>query len=154
MGCDGFSTPIDIPRPEKTLVITMFEPSLKTVLIVDDHPLFAEVLAAILAADERVRVVGIAANGAEALSAANALRPDVVLMDLDMPVLGGIEATRRLLERDPSLCVVIVSASNSRVDVESARLAGALAFVPKNRVAFELLEAIQQACCLDSAAAA
>ena len=67
------------------------------VLIVDDHPVFRDGLAASLARQPDVTVVGVAASGEEAVELAQALRPDVVLMDLNLPGISGVEATRRLV---------------------------------------------------------
>jgi len=65
------------------------------VLVVDDHALFAEALMLTLGIDERIEVIGSASSGVEAVSLAEAMRPDVVLMDVHMPTMDGIEATRR-----------------------------------------------------------
>ena len=88
------------------------------VLIADDHRLFSEALEAILTADGRVEVVGHAADGAEAVKLALEVEPDVVLMDISMPVM------------------------DSRSDVDRAREAGAAGYVTKDRIAAELIEAI------------
>lgn len=112
------------------------------VLIADDHRLFAEALEAILAPDERIEVAGRAQNGAEAVELAATLRPDVVLMDISMPVMDGVEATKRIRERDPGSCVLMLTGSNSRLDIARSREAGAAAYVTKDRIAAELIEAI------------
>jgi two-component system nitrate/nitrite response regulator NarL len=112
------------------------------VLIADDHGLFAEALEAILAVDGRVQVVGRAANGAKAVEQAERLEPDVVLMDISMPVVDGFEATRRIRERVPAASVLILTGSNSRHDVDRSREAGAAGYVTKDRIAAELVEAI------------
>jgi two-component system nitrate/nitrite response regulator NarL len=112
------------------------------VLIADDHRLFAEALQAILAPDERIEVAGYARNGAEAVELAAALEPDVILMDISMPVMDGVEATRRIRERDPAACVLMLTGSNSRLDIDRSREAGAAGYVTKDRIAAELIEAI------------
>jgi DNA-binding NarL/FixJ family response regulator len=115
------------------------------VLIADDHRLFAEALEAILSGESRIDVVGRARNGAEALELSLELEPDVVLMDISMPVMDGIEATRRIRESRPNACVVMLTGSSSAADVDRSRDAGAVGYVTKDRIASELLEAIVEA---------
>jgi DNA-binding NarL/FixJ family response regulator len=112
------------------------------VLIADDHRLFAEALEAILAGESALEVVGRARNGAEALELSLELEPDVVLMDISMPVLDGVEATRRIPEARPDACVLMLTGSNAAVDVDRSRDAGAAGYVTKDRIASELIEAI------------
>jgi DNA-binding NarL/FixJ family response regulator len=112
------------------------------VLIADDHRLFAEALRAILGAEPSVDVVGLAASGAEAVRQTSELEPDVVLMDISMPDLDGLEATRRILAEHPDTHVLIVTGSDARQDVDAARIAGAAGYVTKDRIAAELISAI------------
>jgi two-component system, NarL family, nitrate/nitrite response regulator NarL len=112
------------------------------VLIADDHHLFAEALEAILATDERIAVIGHARNGHEALERMRELEPDVILMDISMPVMDGIAATRAIREEQPAACVLMLTGSNSRTDVDRARRAGAAGYVTKDRIAAELIDAI------------
>ena len=112
------------------------------VLIVDDHRLFAEALEAILSSESRIEVVGRARNGAEALEMALDLDPDVVLMDISMPVMDGVEATRRIREARPEACVLMLTGSNAAADVDRSRDAGAAGYVTKDRIASELVDAI------------
>ena len=112
------------------------------VLIADDHRLFAEALEAILAADERVEVVGQASDGGQAVELARTLGPDVVLMDVSMPVLDGFEATREIREASEGVRVLMLTGSNSRADVDRSREAGASGYVTKDRIASELVAAI------------
>ena len=112
------------------------------VLIADDHRLFAEALEAILDAEPRIEVVARARNGEEAIEQTLALRPDVILMDIAMPGMDGFEATRRIRERKPHACVLMLTGSNSRADVDRARKAGAAGYVTKDRIAAELIDAI------------
>jgi two-component system nitrate/nitrite response regulator NarL len=112
------------------------------VLIADDHRLFAEALEAILAAESRIEVVGRARNGAEALEMVLDLEPDVVLMDISMPVMDGVEATRRIRDARPEACVLMLTGSNAAADVDRSRHAGAAGYVTKDRIASELVDAI------------
>lgn len=112
------------------------------VLIVDDHPLFAKTMAAMLAGHPKIEVVGVAADGIEALQLATRLAPDVILMDADMPRLDGLSATRRLLDLGLSARVIVLTASE---DVETSRAAlraGASAFLTKGLIATSLVPAI------------
>jgi len=111
------------------------------VLIADDHRLFAEALAAILAIDERIEVVGQAADGEKAVELAASKDPDVVLMDIQMPRLDGVEAARRI--RGPNAtAVLMLTGSDSAADVARAREAGAAGYVTKDRIASELIDSI------------
>jgi DNA-binding NarL/FixJ family response regulator len=112
------------------------------VLIADDHRLFAEALEAILATDERIQVVGHAHDGVEAIELWRSLRPDVTLMDISMPVMDGFAATMRIREADPAACILMLTGSNARTDVDRARQAGAAGYVTKDRIAAELVDAI------------
>ena len=112
------------------------------VLIADDEPLFVESVEALLAGDERVEVVGTAANGKQAVELATALTPDVTLMDISMPILDGIEATRRIRERLPNACVLVLTGSSISADVDRARQAGVAAFLTKDRLGTQLVNAI------------
>jgi DNA-binding NarL/FixJ family response regulator len=113
------------------------------VLIADDHRLFAEALEAILEAEPEMEVVGRARNGEEAVAQALALKPDVILMDIAMPGVDGVEATKQILHRQRGSRVLMLTGSNSRTDVARAREAGAAAYVTKDRIAAQLIEAIR-----------
>jgi DNA-binding NarL/FixJ family response regulator len=112
------------------------------VLIADDHRLFAQALEAILAADERIEVAGHARDGREAVHLAEELEPDVILMDIAMPAMDGFQATRVIRKNNPNACVLMLTGSNSRTDVDRARKAGAAGYVTKDRIAAELIDAI------------
>ena len=112
------------------------------VLIADDHDLFAESLTAFLSTEDRISVVGRAANGEEAARLCGELRPDVVLMDISMPVLNGFEAARRICDGFPGTRVLFLTGSASPADVAQARAAGGAGYVTKDKLATELLDAI------------
>ena len=112
------------------------------VLIADDHRLFAEALAAILATDDRFEVVGWANNGENAVELAASEKPDVVLMDISMPRLDGVEAARQIKKKRKSAAVLMLTGSSSAADVARAREAGAEGYVTKDRIASELIDSI------------
>jgi DNA-binding NarL/FixJ family response regulator len=112
------------------------------VLIVDDEPLFVEMLEALLAADERIEVVGTAANGRQAVELVLSLAPDVTLMDISMPQMDGIEAVRRIREQRPNACVLMLTGSSIATDVDRSRQAGAAGFLTKDRIGTHLVDSI------------
>jgi len=112
------------------------------VLIADDHELFARSLQLMLELGQEIEVVGHAADGGEAVALTTQLRPDVVVMDLDMPVLTGIEATRAVRAAAPSVSVVILTGSTDPRDGNRARAAGAAAYVPKDASVDHLREIV------------
>jgi DNA-binding NarL/FixJ family response regulator len=115
------------------------------VLVVDDHALFAEALMLTLGIDDRIEVIGSASSGIEAVSLAEALRPDVVLMDVHMPNMDGIEATRRVRNASPGSRVVMVTAARSPEVAYHALAAGAERCVTKDTTAVRLIDAILDA---------
>ena len=112
------------------------------VLIADDQALFARMLETLLADDEEVEVIGYAKNGAEAVELADSEHPDVILMDISMPLMDGLEATRTLREHGSDARVVMLTESDMRADTVRAERAGADAFVPKTHIAAGLRDAI------------
>ena len=115
------------------------------VLIADDQLPFAAMLETTLADDEDVEVVGRAANGLEAVALAAELEPDVVLMDISMPLLDGLEATRRIRGTDSAARVLVLTESYLRSDAVRAERAGAHGYVPKTRIVGRLRAAILEA---------
>ena len=118
------------------------DPEVVRVLVVDDHALFAEAVMLTLGIERRIEVVGSASSGLEAVSLAAALRPDVVLMDLHMPSMDGIEATRRVRKVSPASRVVIVTAARVREIAAQALAAGAERCLTKDTSALKLIDAI------------
>jgi DNA-binding NarL/FixJ family response regulator len=112
------------------------------VLIADDHRLFAEALAAILTIDERIEIVGQANDGERAVELAASEEPDVILMDIQMPRLDGVEAARQIKQGPHSAAVLMLTGSDSAADVARAREAGASGYVTKDRIASELIDSI------------
>ncbi len=112
------------------------------VLLVDDQALFREGLRQILSVQPGLEVVGEAPNGAEALRSVKTLEPQVVLMDLRMPVLGGVEATRRLRLLHPHCRVIVLTTFDDDEEVFEALRAGAAGYLLKDAPAARLVEAI------------
>ena len=112
------------------------------VLLVDDQALFREALATLLAVRDDVEVVGEAGDGDEALRQAADLAPDVVLMDLRMPVLDGIAATRRLHVEQPAVRVIALTTFDDDEDVFAALRAGAVGYLLKDVSSARLVEAV------------
>jgi DNA-binding NarL/FixJ family response regulator len=121
--------------------VALIPPKIR-VLIADDHRLFAEALAAILATDKRFEVVGQAHDGEKAVELAAAEKPDVVLLDISMPRLDGVEAARKIKSKRQAAAVVMLTGSDSPADVARAREAGAAAYMTKDRIASELIDSI------------
>ncbi|MDQ4069445.1 MAG: response regulator transcription factor [Actinomycetota bacterium] len=101
------------------------------VLVVDDHPLFREGVRAVLAAEPTMEVAGEAASGSEAVTAAAELQPDVVVMDLQMPGINGIEATRQIVGASPHIAVLILTMFEDDESVFAAMRAGARGYLLK-----------------------
>lgn len=112
------------------------------VLIVDDHELFTHALTTTLNQDERFEVVGTAATGREAIRAVRRSAVDVVLMDMSMPSLDGLAATRRLLALDPPPRVIVLSGHTDRLSRTAALESGASVFVSKSEPLDTLTETI------------
>lgn len=115
------------------------------VLLVDDQALFREGLATLLAVHEDLKVVGEAGDGEEALRRIPALAPDVVLMDLRMPRLGGVEATRRIAAEHPGVRVLVLTTFDDDENVFEALRAGAAGYLLKDCPSVQLAEAIRVA---------
>lgn len=118
---------------------------LTRVLVADDHDLFRVGLASALAAYEDIEVVAQASGGKMAVRLATELRPDVILMDLRMPNLDGLEATTKILKADPSARVVVLTVAAGEADVTAAITAGASGYVIKDAPIDDVISAIRAA---------
>jgi DNA-binding NarL/FixJ family response regulator len=114
-----------------------------TVVIADDHPIFREGLATAIGSLDGVEVVGQAASGAEAVDAAQRLAPDVVLMDLHMPEVNGIEATRQIAETAPSTAVLVLTMLEDDESVFAAMRAGARGYLVKGAERRDIARALE-----------
>ncbi|MBA2680249.1 MAG: response regulator transcription factor [Ktedonobacteraceae bacterium] len=112
------------------------------VLIADDHPLFRSGMRSLLVADLANEVIGEATTGEEAVALASSLQPDIILMDLHMPGMGGIEATRRVLHSNPHIRILIVTMYEDDHSVFTAMRAGARGYLLKGASPDEVLRAI------------
>ena len=108
------------------------------VLIADDHRLFAKTIEAVLAGYPGIDVVGRATNGREAVRLTLELAPDLVLMDLEMPVMDGFEATARIRKIGAPTAILILTASQSPEDANRALAVGAQGYLTKDRITSEL----------------
>jgi len=124
------------------------------VLVADDSAAVVKSLCAWLETQPRLEVVGVAATGQEALSAAKASKPDLVLMDLEMPVMSGLHATEALKREFPDMKIFIISTHASDLWSETSRKCGALAFLAKQRIPQELPPLVEQLFPQNSAASA
>ena len=113
------------------------------ILIVDDHALLRRGLATLFRLQKDIAVIGEAANGIEAVSQADALKPDVVVMDLSMPVMDGVEATKRIRLSHPEMKVLIMTTFGTSVDVLRAVKFGASGAIVKDAEYEDLLSAIR-----------
>jgi len=116
-----------------------------TVLLVDDHRLVRAGLAALLASSHDIEVVGEAADGQQAIDLAAQLGPDVVLMDLSMPVLDGVEATRRIVTHAPGTHVVVLTSFADHHRVTDAIAAGAVGYLLKDCDPQDVIAAVRSA---------
>jgi NarL family two-component system response regulator LiaR len=114
------------------------------VLITDDHSIVRKGIRALLATEPDIEVVGEASDGAEAAAQAQALHPDVILMDLVMPKVDGIEATRRILAQQPGMRILVLTSFAADDKVFPAIKAGALGYLLKDSGPDELVQAIHQ----------
>jgi DNA-binding NarL/FixJ family response regulator len=115
------------------------------VLLVDDHGGVRKAVRALLETYPRFEVIGEAVDGREGINEATKLKPDVVVLNVSMPVLGGIEAARVIKSESPRSAIVILSSSADKHLVEAAKEIGARAYVRKTRIGAALVKAIEDA---------
>jgi NarL family two-component system response regulator LiaR len=113
-------------------------------LIADDHPMMREALLTAVAEETDLEVVGEASNGIEALKLAQECKPDVILMDLLMPGMDGLEAIGRIIEINPEAKILVVTSLEDEDKIVAAIQAGALGYFPKTASRAYLLEAIRK----------
>ena len=113
-----------------------------TILLVDDHPIFREGLRSLIEKSDTALVTGEAGNGVEAVRLAGELKPDLVIMDLTMPIMNGIDATREITGKYPGIRVLALSMETNRFFVVEVLKAGATGYVLKDSVFDELMDAI------------
>ena len=114
------------------------------VLLADDNAQFRSVLRRLLERDPNIDVIAEAANGAEAVELAEALMPDVVVMDVSMPGLDGVEATYTLKARCPDLTVLMLSIGNKEQEIQAGLAGGASEYLVKGAPATEIVDAIKR----------
>jgi DNA-binding NarL/FixJ family response regulator len=115
------------------------------VLIADDHPLMRKGLADILQGVDDIDVVGAAEDGAAAVALAYAVKPDIILMDISMPGMDGIEATEKLVEMDSGARVVMLTSYSEREKITQALAAGAVSYLTKDAPPEAVIRAIRSA---------
>lgn len=123
----------------------MTENSFIEVLVVDDHEIVRLGLASLFATYTDIRLIGEAANGQEALDFCNHLQPDVILMDLTMPVMDGITATRIISKKYPRITVIVFSNSGGFARIQKAIDAGAVGYIRKTVPVAEIAVVIRAA---------
>lgn len=115
-----------------------------SVMVVDDHPMWRRTMKQVLEEEGAAKVVAEASDGEEALRLAASVKPQVVVMDINLPGLSGTEATRRLLKKHPSAKVIALSASEEKADVVEAVRAGVSGYLPKTTEPADLVDAIRR----------
>jgi DNA-binding NarL/FixJ family response regulator len=115
-----------------------------TVLLAEDHTVVREGLRKILEQEDDLEVVGEAGNGRRAVTLVKKLRPTVVVMDISMPLLNGLEATRQVLKAVPSTKIIILSAHNDDAYVKNATESGAVGFLLKQASSYDMCRAIRE----------
>ena len=115
------------------------------VLLVDDHAMVRKGMNLFLQEYEGISIIGEAANGLKAIELSNQLRPDVILMDLAMPIMDGFQAIRRIMSAHPNQRIVVLTGSAEEEDLLSAIQAGAIGYIKKNARVEELIQSIRDA---------
>jgi len=115
------------------------------IVVVDDHDVVRRGLAILIRAFDDLDLIGSAANGIEAIDLAEKLRPDVMLMDMIMPEMDGVEATRQIREKYPDIQVVALTSSRDEAQLQAILAAGAVSFLSKNTAIDDLVASIRAA---------
>ncbi len=113
------------------------------ILVVDDHAIMRDGIRALLNLHDDIEIVGEASEGKEAIEKVEELAPDVVVMDIAMPGMDGLEATRRITKKNPKVKVLVLSQHDNREYILSAIKAGVVGYVPKRALGSELVSAIR-----------
>ena len=113
------------------------------VLVVDDHAIMRDGIRALLGLHDDIEIVGEASEGKEAIEKAQQLIPDVVIMDIAMPGMDGLEATRRIGKKNPKIKVLVLTQYDNKEYILSVIKAGAAGYVPKRALGSELVSAIR-----------
>ena len=114
------------------------------VLLADDHMIFRQGLRALLEGEPDMKVVGESSNGADLIEVLKGMAPDVIVMDIAMPQVNGLQATRAILSNNPKVHVLILSMSGDETDVEQAIQAGVSGYLVKETAASDLINAIRE----------
>jgi DNA-binding NarL/FixJ family response regulator len=122
----------------------MNSPKLINILMAEDHAVVRQGLCALLTIDGHFKIVGEARTGREAVTMAKTLQPDVILMDIAMPILNGLEATRQILAANPAARIIILSAHTDHAYIERMVTAGVVGFLEKQTSAESLTKAIRE----------
>ena len=120
------------------------------ILVVDDHAIMRDGIRALLGLHDDIEIVGEASEGKEAIEKAGELAPDVIIMDIAMPGMDGLEATRRIIKKSPKVKVLVLTQHDNREYILSAIKAGTAGYVPKKALGSELVSAIRTVCKGDS----
>ncbi|HEO63979.1 MAG TPA: response regulator transcription factor [Candidatus Omnitrophica bacterium] len=116
------------------------------VLLVDDHPIVRQGIKSVISREPDINIVAEASNGQEAVDLAKEKSPDVIIMDITLPILNGLDATSRILKKDKDAKVLILSMHENRAFVEKALSYGARGYVLKEGAADEIVRAIRDVC--------
>jgi DNA-binding NarL/FixJ family response regulator len=139
--------PFNPTSPVKTAMLPISTPegtpARIRVIVVDDHNRFRVALRNMLESDANIEIVGEATDGPEAIRLVNQIAPDIVCMDLRLPILNGVEATRRLRATHPSVKIIGLSGHEEQAIIEEMLDAGAVAYVPKANVSDDLVRTIR-----------
>lgn len=129
-----------VPRVQELLTVVV---SMISVLVVDDHTMVRDGISAVLSLQKDIKLVGEAVNGQEAIEKVVRFMPDVILMDIVMPVMSGLEATKRIFSESPQSKVLILTQYDEEENKLVAKHAGAYGFIPKRAASSELVEGIK-----------